>query len=400
MIFEGIKVSDYPFDELTVQGIFLHNHNWDVYRALHNSSLRDEVVSEVAKMLSCRDDECGFVEYYCEYCGESRTVYFGCNSRICSRCGKPHSDNWARTIASSMYDVPHRHAVLSLPDRMWDMFRDNWDLLKVLMDSVMETLDNVMNFKTREDIEPGAVVILHPFSRDVSFKPHVHILMIEGGFTKKGRFKRKGRISYEAMRKVWQYTILTNLKKALPPTPENSQFIADLFKRYPMGFYAHLPKESTIWNRRQISKYLGRYIRHPAIANFRLVGYDGRSVCYWYKDNDDNKHYKTVGVFEFIEMLIQHIPKKHFKMVRHYGAYSRRSKSKYRRYVSQESLAQKKLDDFSKKPPWICPKCQSTMVIVRFRKKPPPDPIGFGGRVEDWQVISKRGLAQEILLTK
>jgi len=64
MIFEGIKVSDYPFDELTVQGIFLHNHNWDVYRALHNSSLRDEVVSEVAKMLSCRDDECGFVEFF------------------------------------------------------------------------------------------------------------------------------------------------------------------------------------------------------------------------------------------------------------------------------------------------------------------------------------------------
>jgi hypothetical protein len=307
-------------------------------------------------------------------------------------------------MASSMYDVPHRHVVLSLPERMWGLFTDDWDLMKLLMDSVIETLKNVFNYPKKkpekDQLEPGAVVVLHPFSRDLSSKPHPHILMIEGGFTRNGQFIRKGKISFEAMRKVWQYTILTNLKKALPDTEENANYIDDLFKNYPNGFYAYLPKESKIRTRRDVSKYVGRYARHPAIANYRIIGYDGKYVSYWYMDNQDVKHYKTVGVFEFIEMLIQHIPEKNFKMVRHYGAYCRRRKKRYRKFLAQESIAQKNLEVFSKNPPWICPNCGSVMMVAKFRKKGPPDNIGFGGRLDDWPAISARLDALQISLTK
>ncbi len=56
-----------------------------------------------------------------------------------------------------------------------------------------------------------------------------------------------------------------------------------------------------------------------------------------------------MDVFEFIEAIIQHIPDKQFKMIRHYGAYSRKKKRKYRRYLSLQSLTQMKLDDFGRK---------------------------------------------------
>lgn len=399
-IVRGIKVSDFPDKELTVQGIFLHNHNWDVYRVLHNSDLRLVEINEVTKMLECRDEIRGFIECYCDNCSTSRTIHFGCNSRICSRCGKRHSDNWAIKISKVMYDVPHRHVVLSMPDRLWELFSKDRSLLKVLMDSVIETLNNVFSHFLRRDIQVGAIVVLHPYSRDLSSKPHVHNLITEGGFDSKGNFIRKKVIPYNAMRKVWQYTILTNLKEALPKTKENAVFIDHLFKDYPNGFYAHLPKKSRIISKRYISKYVGRYIRHPAIANYRLYGYDGEKVTFWYKDNQKIIHYKTMEVFEFIQAIIQHIPDRHFKMIRHYGAYCRKWKKKYRRYLSLESLTQANLDDFNKICRWICPKCGSTMRVIWFQKKGPPDSSTFGEKLSDWQVILNRVDALQISITE
>ncbi len=361
-----------------MQGIFLHNHNWDLYRVLHMDELRSIELEEVSKMLSCRDEIRGFIEYYCEHCNESRTIHFGCNSRICSRCGKLHSDKWADAMSRSMYNVPHRHVVLSLPDRLWNLFREDRSLLKVLMDSVITTLNNVLSYALRKDIEVGAIVVLHPFSRDLSFKPHVHILMTEGGFDRKGHFNPKIVIPYKSMRKVWQYTILTNLKEALPPTPENARFINGLFKEYPQGFYAHLPEESRVKSKRDISKYIGRYVRHPAIANYRLYGYDGKCVTFWYKDNAGVKHYRTMDVFDFIQSIIQHIPDKQFKMIRHYGAYCRKNKHRYKRYLQQESITLKRFDNFRRFRCDVCPKCGSLMKVIRFRKKPPPVELGFG----------------------
>lgn len=384
IVVNGIKVSDFPDDELTVQGIFRHNGNWENYRKRNGFGLRKEVVIEVDKMMKCNKDDCGFVQYQCEYCSDSRTIYFGCNSRVCTRCGKRHSDKWADEISDEMFDVPHRHVVLSMPERMWGLFKEDWDRLKVMMDSVIETLNNVLSHCLRTDIEVGAIVVLHPFSRDMSFKPHVHILMTEGGFDRTGEFKRKTIISFKAMRKVWQYSLLTNLKKVLPKTKEINEFIDDLFKDYREGFYAHLPESSRIKGKRAVSKYVGRYVRHPAIANFRLMGYDGKHVSFWYKDNQGDRHEKTMTVDEFMAAIVQHIPKRQFKMIRHYGAYSRGKKGRYKRYRSRRSIESGKIEDFKKKRPWICPNCGSGMRVVGYRKTGPPIDASFGEKIVDW----------------
>ena len=66
-----------------------------------------------------------------------------------------------------------------------------------------------------------------------------------------------------------------------------------LFKDYKKGFYVFAPKESRITSRHRVSKYVARYVRHPAIANSRICGYDGAEVTFWYIDRDGSKHYKT-----------------------------------------------------------------------------------------------------------
>lgn len=377
---KGLKLKN----EITVKYIFLDNHNWDRFKSLHKDTIRDIEIEEVEKMLSCRESSRGYFTYYCEKCNEYRTVYFGCNSRICSKCGKNYTDKWAKELSRKMFKVPHRHLVLSIPDKLWTIIKEDRSLLKVLMDSAIKAINSVFTHRQHRKILAGVIEVLHQFGRDLEFKPHVHLLVTEGGFDQKGNFIHQTFISAEAMRKTWQYQVLTNFKKALPKTKENTFFINQLFKDYPNGFYAHLPKESRINSATTVAKYVGRYIRHPAIANYRLCGYDGKKVTFWYDDNQEVRHYKTMKVDDFIMAVIQHIPDKQFKMIRYYGAYSRKWKGKYARYLAQESTTQLKLCDFGKKWAPKCPKCGSPMLLIAYDKEPPPEKHVFGTRIDDW----------------
>jgi len=73
---------------------------------------------------------------------------------------------------------------------------------------------------------------------------------------------------FPLLRKSWQYHLLTNIKKAIPATPENSKLIDDMFKQYPKGFYVHA--KDTVDNRKGMVRYIGRYIRHLTIAESRM----------------------------------------------------------------------------------------------------------------------------------
>ncbi len=338
-------------------------------------------------MLACNDKNTSYSIYYCPNCDRLYTVGFGCRSRLCSNCGKYYTDKWAENMSKAMFDLPHRHFVLSAPPDVWKLLYNHRNLWKVMMDSAIDCLNSVLSHKQHNDIQVGAIIVLHPFSRDLSFKPHLHLLITEGGFHK-NHWVHDYFFPHEAMRKTWQYNLLTNLKKHLPNKREYSELIHGLFKKYRNGFYVHLPEKGRIVHKRDIAKYVGRYVRHPAIANSRIDGYDGKNVYYWYKDNEDVKHNCEMPVMDFIRSLIQHIPEPQFKMIRHYGAYSRRLKKKYRRILGQRSITCPKLEKFDGSRSVHCPKCGELMEFVLFMKKSPPLEVEFGSRITHWVSIA------------
>jgi len=112
------------------------------------------------------------------------------------------------------------------------------------------------------------------------------------------------------------------------------------------------------------------YMRHPAIVNSRICGYDGEEVTFWYIDRDYVKYYKTMSVDEFIAAIIQHVPERRlqFKMIRirYYGGYCRKWKSRYSRYLSHSSISQSQrvIGEFCNNYAPRCPKCVSRMEFV------------------------------------
>ncbi len=131
------------------------------------------------------------LSHQCEHCGTILIVHFGCNSRICSNCGKNHTDIGARSLQNALWGVHHRNTVLTIPDDLWTVVRNNRFILRVLMDAAIAAINDTISHKQRNGrLTAGAVVVLHPFSKKMSFNLHFHIIVAEGGFYRHGRFSK------------------------------------------------------------------------------------------------------------------------------------------------------------------------------------------------------------------
>ncbi|MEM7533733.1 MAG: transposase [Chloroflexota bacterium] len=183
----------------------------------------------------------------------------------------------------------------------------------------------------------GVVLTLHPYGKDMKVNYHIHALVTEGGMDKNGRWRSQPFIRYESLRNKWKYEVLIRLREEMPDEYEYIKLINDLFMRYKNGFYVNA--ESKVKDGKGIGKYIGRYLRHPAIADSQIVSYDGESITFRYKDRSESGKTvlltKKVPVLEFIHDVIRHIPPKQFKMVRYYGLYAPRKKEKVKQLMQQ-----------------------------------------------------------------
>ena len=120
-------------------------------------------------------------------------------------------------------------------------------------------------------------------------------------------------------------------------------------------------------------EYAVRYTGKPAMAESRILDYDGKYITFWYQRHEDNKIVKEkIHVYEFFKRLIIHIPDHNFKTVRYYGIYSKKHKFhdkmvmliKSHTYKLRDSLNSWRmmiLKDFDTDP-LTCPKCGNLML--------------------------------------
>ncbi len=374
---------------ITINHIFSDNHNWDAYKLRHRSEVRSVEVAEVEKMLVCQSDANGYFVYYCPRCKENKIVHFGCNSRVCTHCGKRFADQWAKSVAVKLFDVTHRHCVFTIPDSLRSIFREDRVLLKELMDCCISAVAKMMVSKLGRNVKPGLVVVLHTFGKDMKFNPHLHCLVAEGGIKSKGEWVDVPFFPFELLRKFWQYAVLKMLKRKLPKTKENKQLIDSLFSKLPKGFYVRAKDQ--IKSKEEIIRYIGRYIRHPAIAESRIDSYDGEEVTFHYIDHKNTRQVVRMSIDEFISAVIGHIPDRHFKVIRYYGFYARQDRKKYRGIVGVDSsygtITQTDIFKFISNHAKKCYECGTMMEFLGYEPKKPPDERKFGTQITDWAYV-------------
>lgn len=353
----------------------IFNDHWDDFATHFKGRIREVVLEDVRRMLDCGDITKGHLLYECPSCGEKKKVGFTCKSRFCSSCGKVYVDTRSENMAKKMLRVKHRHMVFTIAKELRIFFKRERELLALLPQVAYSVLKRIFTKVSKKECYiPGVATVIHTFGGDLKWNPHVHVIVSEGGMGKFTEWKNINYFNYKSLRRSWQKGLLDALKEHVKKKRrELKNVINRLYSEKKEGFYVFADR--VIKSSKGAIKYVGRYTGRPAIANSRIVNYDGEKVTYYYDDKETGKRIEvTISVFEFIKRVIAHIPNRGFQMIRYYGIYANKRKTKPRIV----KMLSEKIIEFNEKhkswrkriqmsfghDPLSCPKCETTMEMI------------------------------------
>ena len=363
--FNGVPEKNGP----KIYEILLDNYEF-ITSYTNRRIFRASVFDDVQMALLCHTSFLGHVEYECPRCHKRMYITASCHSPLCSSCGVKESRYRAAKVGSMVVDAPHRHIVFTIARELTDYFIRYRSLLDLLFIAARNALADVANdrkyrkmkrrqtrnaknknivkpsrkkkrktpydYKDDEDrMQIGAIMTLHTFGRDLKWNPHIHALVCEQIYDRKNdKVKDFKYISYDKIRRVWQYQVLKLLSESdeLRNDAKFRRLRNSLYSKYDSGFYVHAPRKKGADEDTDVDqcvKYITRYTSRPAMADSRLLEYDDKkkTVRYWYERHEDGERVEAFEyVYLFLFKLLRHCPSPNFKMVRYYGYYSNRGK--------------------------------------------------------------------------
>lgn len=302
--------------------------------------MRRGVVENVVRMLSCGRNIRGITVYQCSNpdCQLRKHVPFTCKSRFCPSCGKKLTDQWVEQQKTVMPDCPWQHITFTMPDALWELFRYNRHLLNDLSRLSAEV---ILKVGKKQKVVVGIFTVLHTFGRSLIWNVHIHLSVTRGGITPDGQRWKPVYFSGASLMPQWRYAIIDLFRQAwdqgqltLPDDleaqcPDRAAFNRWLDRHYQKHWVVHFAQACA--NAERNIHYLGRYLKRPVISMSRLPKKDpDGKVDFSYLDHR-TKRYRRFRCSEddFLKRLLQHIPVKHFRMIRHYGFLANRVRSKY-----------------------------------------------------------------------
>lgn len=335
-------------------------------------------MSEVDKMLECCNPAKGFYTGYCGACGEDVVMHLQCNSKVCTRCGTRYVNDWTNKARNKVAQDGHRLITLTLPADLRPLLYQRWDLLKVLEDTAYQALQEVScKVLRRRNVKLGLLIGLQTYGQDMRFHPHYHCMMLERAYCNCEDLKFNF-IPKALLRKIWMKLVVNNLCKA-DISHEDKILVYSMLNKYPEGFVTDVGSRSL--NRVFVIRYLARYMRHPAMANSRIIFHGRGKVVIRMQDKWKRNYSKWFSVDEFIFRVIAHIAPKQFRVVRWYGVYSRREVRLIREKVKRETMI---LNSEQKSRVFRCPKCKNILNNVEFVVGKPPDRRLQPDRLDFW----------------
>jgi hypothetical protein len=283
----------------------------------------------VRDIVACRSERLGGHLEVCPDCGFSRPCYNSCRNRHCPKCQILKQALWAEAQEALLLPTLYFQIVFTIPTQLHPFFRRAPEVcLELLFQAVSETLSQVAMTKLRATI--GFSLVLHTWNQQLGFHPHLHCLVPAGGLSLDGSrwipTSRRFFLPVKALRRLFRGKLLSKIERALHAGEILGDRASDLnlLRRTPKvwNVYAKAPLAGPI----HVVRYLSRYVHRIAIANSRILDYDGRSVTFRYQDRADGNATKTRSVSgpEFARLFLQHVLPPRFVRIRHYGLFAAR----------------------------------------------------------------------------
>jgi hypothetical protein len=236
---------------------------------------------------------------------------------------------WIEQRSQRIIPTKYFHVVFTLPQELRALARVNpTEMYDLLFESAARTL---LDFgQSRLQAQLGVTCVLHTWTRELRFHPHVHCIVTAGGLDEQGHWSpARSRFLFpvKAMSKVFRGKLFDGLEElykgdvitfagSCAELADRATFdkLKDRLYRKKWVVYAKQP----FGGPEQVFQYLGRYTHRVGLSNQRLVSFDGRDVCFRTKDGKTT----TVDAVEFMRRFLLHVLPVGFVKIRHYGLFA------------------------------------------------------------------------------
>lgn len=301
----------------------------------HVDALRSEqaLSPEQGKVLralsACRTAALGGHLDRCLDCGYESPAYNSCRNRHCPKCQALDQARWLAGRMETVLPVPYFHVVFTLPGELSPVvLRNRRRLFGLLFRAASETLLTLGRDPERLGAQLGITMVLHTWTRDLRFHPHVHAIVTGGGLSLDGQQWVKGNARYlfpvKVLSRLFRGKMLAHLRREADQDPldlpeplrqgENFARLIDRLYKTNWVTYAKAPFAGP----RQILAYLGRYTHRVALSNHRLLDVDHEQVVLRTRGEQS----VTLTPVELLRRFLLHVLPTGFVRIRHYGLHA------------------------------------------------------------------------------
>ncbi len=287
------------------------------YRAKFGNRMLPSHRRAMQDIETCRTASLGGQLYYCAQCREQRYSYHSCKNRHCPKCQNQQANEWLKQQKELLLPTHHFLVTFTLPAELRPLARSHQKTIyNLLFRASSAALLQLAQDPRFVGARLGMVGVLHTWTRQLLYHPHVHYIVTGGGLTADGRW-RSSRKDFLVPVKALSPIFRAKFRDALKQTQLFAQVPAKVWQK---DWVVH---SEPVGSGQQAFQYLAPYIFRVAISNNRIRSLQQGAVTFSYKESaTDQLKRCTVTAEEFIRRFLQHVLPPRFIKVRYFGLLS------------------------------------------------------------------------------
>lgn len=349
------------------------------YRQKHAARLLPSHRQAMKAIERCRTEELGGQIFTCSACGETRYSYHSCRNRHCPKCQHTQTQEWLALQQNLLLASPYFLLTFTLPAELREIASKNQKLIyNLLFHASAQAAQQLAKDPRFIGGQIGLIGVLHTWTRNLIYHPHVHYLVPGGGLGTDGCTWLPSQKRFFLPVKALSNLFRAAFQRALKKTLLYANVPAQVWQK---GWVVHC---KAVGNGQAALKYLAPYIHRVALSNRRLRSLSKGSlqcaqVSFHYRVSDSGRFKRcTLSAEKFIHRFLQHVLPRGFVKVRYYGFFGAACRTRLARIQrqlafyypkehpnTQQSTTNIKHEDVSFPSITQCPKCGSTMIFLR-----------------------------------
>ena len=380
---------------VSLKDIFLENNAWDSFKEKYPQYLSAHKIYTVEQMLACCTSKLGGKVLKCpDHNNVISMVPHTCKTSICNICGSMATEKWLQGLQEYLLPCEYKDLNFTIPHDLNPFFRKN---MKLAFSIILKASNHaLMSYCKEKGFIPGSTKVTQTFSKRKNFHLHVHLISTAGGISlDHKRWITEHFLDHNALEQRFRFKFIELIRKAIRdnkvnyPKYYNADRLFKICRKVANTRWNNDVGKEPVKHPLIVFSYLGKYLRTSIISESKIQSFDGKHITlmlpkYQTKELEPVK----LTQYEFIKLVIQHIPDKHSKSISCSGIFANRCKKKLvplawrllseanpsRTASTQTALMmaypeigpwRERITRYNKKDPLKCPVCNKEMVLDR-----------------------------------